>query len=37
MQIRYDHGADAVLTIKIRRHDEGGVAIDPPVLDMVDD
>jgi hypothetical protein len=37
MQIRYDHGADAVLTFKIRRHDEAGVAINPPVLEMVDE
>jgi hypothetical protein len=37
MQIRYDHGADAVLTFKIRRHDTAGVAINPPVLEMVDE
>jgi hypothetical protein len=37
MQIRYDHGGNAVLTFKIRRHDAGGVAIDPPVLEMVDE
>ena len=37
MQIRYDHGADAVLTFKIRQHDAAGVAINPPVLEMVDE
>jgi hypothetical protein len=37
MQIRYDQGGDAVLTFQIRRHDAAGVAIDPPVLEMVDE
>jgi hypothetical protein len=37
MQIRYEHGRDAVLTFKIRRSDAAGVAIDPPVLEMVDE
>ena len=37
MQIRYDHGDDAVLTFKIRSHDAADVAIDPPVLEMVDE
>jgi hypothetical protein len=35
MQIRYDHGADAVLTF--RRPDAARVAIDPSVLEMVDE
>jgi hypothetical protein len=37
MQIRYDRGDNAMLTFKIRHHDAAGVAIDPPVLEMVDE
>jgi hypothetical protein len=37
MQISYDHSGDAVLMFKIQRHDAAGVAINPPVLEMVDE
>jgi hypothetical protein len=37
MQIRYDHGDNALLTFKIRHHDAAGVAIDPPMLETVDE
>jgi hypothetical protein len=37
LQIRYDHAGDAVLSFKIQHYDDTGVAIHPPVLEVVDE